>query len=267
MKKIRKKIAVASFAILFFVAISPTASGDSSSAKGGDPTLSTSASFNPVSGVNMTVTYELNGQITPASGTSGESTQWEVQLTGGTINVSGSASVSVMGYDVVDESFDVSQEVSLGSEVEIPVALGGAIKVPVKTTATVQNISVTEGKAQTNTSSLDFNSEGSKTFTVTISDNASLGDTIRVSGVEVVPEVQVGLEASVDYVVGTWEKDIAKQTIGVSKMSPTLEGSTTVKSPGEEGEAGEGLPVSPTVIGGIVVAIVVIAGVAYAAKS
>lgn len=54
--------------------------------------------------------------------------------------------------------------------------------------------------------SIDFNSEGSKTFTVTISDNASSGDTIEVSGVEVVPEVKVGLEASVDYVVGTWEK-------------------------------------------------------------
>lgn len=76
----------------------------------------------------MTVTYELNGKITPASGVPGENTQWEVQLTGGTINLNGLANVIVMGYEVVSESFDVNQEVPLGSEVEIPVAAGGAIK-------------------------------------------------------------------------------------------------------------------------------------------
>lgn len=177
--------------------------------------------------MNINVSYELNGEIIPDSGNPGETTHWKVRLAGGTINLSGSANVDVMGYDVVDESFDVSKSVPLGTEVEIPIAAGGAVRVPVKVNVVVKDIKV-QGPAQTDVDSLYYTSKGSESFSVKISDAASKGDTVTVSGVEVVPTVQVGLEASVDYVVGTWEKNIAKRSIGITTMSPGLEGSMVV---------------------------------------
>lgn len=231
--------------------------------------LSSSATATPVSGISFTVDYSITGEIIESECYKGEESTWNVKLTDGEINIYGHASITMIG---VDESFDKTQSIPLGTEVEVPIAAGGAIKVPVKVTANAQNIEVTSDIASTTTDSLQFDSEGKEVFPVTVSSNASLGDSIEVDDVEIVPTIEVGLKAEVDYTLGTWTKNIAKYSIGAPSLDPKLSGSAEVTEKSESDSGGSGVgglfedQTTMIVLPLIIVVIVIIAVLALVKK-
>lgn len=221
-----------------------------------DQTITSQTSWSPGDYLTTSVSYHLDADITSSDGKPGEMTEWRITLKNGEITFDGSVNLGSLS-----ESFSDTYDLPLGTSVEIPVPdTGGALKITVESTAEARNINVTSGPAQTNVSSLYFSSEGSKEFDVIIEEDAAGGNTVKVSGVEIVPTIEVGLKEEVP-LVGPGE--IAKAPLGARAFEPSLKASASVR--GEEGGLGgsEGLPVSPSILVGIVMIIAIVGVLAF----
>ncbi len=201
----------------------------------GDATVSTEGSWSPGEFFDVTVTYRVDASIDPTAGSPGERVPWAVTLENGEMVLDGSASLGS-----VDAEFSETVDVPLGSTTSVPVPnTGGTIELLVGVEAEVRNLGGTVGPARTGTASLDFDEEGTREFQVTVSENASPGDTIAVSDVQVVPTIQLGLREDVP-LVGPGE--LGRREVPTRPFSPELGASTEV--PG----AGSGLPVAPLAV-------------------
>ena len=224
-----------------------------------DRKLSSSAGLQLTDGIYVSATYTVDAtmSIPGDGGVPGESKNCEITLENGQITLS--VSVDKWGYDL---SGTEQQSLLLGTSVDIPIPnTAGMITAPVSISATVNNIQGS-GILSINTNSIKFSSEGTKSFSVKISDNAQEGDFFDISAI-VSLDLDVGVIADIP-IMG--EQSLAQETLPMSSMSPTLEMTGIVKSQSFGGFGDIDLEEPTTLLLILVIVVAIIAAIALAIR-
>jgi len=174
-------------------------------------TLSLSTGDISLGPVKVMIDYSIQADLNhPPTALKGSTIDCKVSLRNGKVTIT----VSVAG-----QRFSHTADLPLGKRVEVPVAIG--VKAFLYTTVSTP-IQVS-GKGESDLLSLDFLSEGTRSFKVHVSEGAMEGDSITIS-LPMHLNIKVGLK--IDLLI--FKADIAEEDIGSFKLNPTLESSLRI---------------------------------------
>lgn len=186
--------------------------------------ITSEASLSLVNGVKVSAKYTLDAEmkIPEKNCMPGESTDVEVTLKNGKLTLD--ADVDYMG---VTQEGTADIELSLGDSKKIPIpGTAGLLKAPVAVTASLSNIRGSYNIDVSKTE-INFNEEGTKTFTITVSDDSEIGDSFDIFS-DVRLNLDVGMIIDVPLM---GEQSISKETLPMGAMNPRLEITGKVDQP------------------------------------
>lgn len=209
-KKISRK---AKFCVLTLIlALSLQAASLVSAAVSNSYTVSASTGNLNEGPETVNIAYSLSVQVShPGTAMNVSATIWSVTISQGTVTITASGPVSG----------SVSEPLPLGESLTIPVA--SAFSATVKATASSQ-ISVAGGSA--NESTLEWSSQGTRSFLVNVPSSAPLGSSVNVS----LP-ISIVLNVGGSVGVGPFSYSLGGLPIGTIQASPTVVSSMTIGRP------------------------------------